>query len=215
MKYIGQFVLATALMALPGFAAAGAHGGLSGDTIHIAPANLRIHPTAMMGPGPMAFLGVHPDSNTGDLGPITANVDGSDGGSINCTSPSNLTCVTFEVTNNQIILTAGPQGVVWTPGAFNGLKFLDGSHDPHITSVTLDGMSTAGGAATDDSTFTSNSVFLNFGEGETWQAGQQAIFDLTFAPFGVPEPGTWGLMLLGVAGIGFAARRRAAEPAAV
>jgi hypothetical protein len=50
--------------------------------------------------------------------------------------------------------------------------------------------------------------------GETWTAGESAVYSFTLVNY-VPEPGTWALMLVGFAGIGFALRRRALRSAAL
>jgi len=42
-----------------------------------------------------------------------------------------------------------------------------------------------------------------------------AVFDVASSPSGVPEPGTWAMMLLGFGAMGVALRRKRAEPGVV
>ncbi|MCA1654376.1 MAG: FxDxF family PEP-CTERM protein [Sphingomonadales bacterium] len=56
-----------------------------------------------------------------------------------------------------------------------------------------------------------NSLIVN-GNAGTTQLGANASFSgvLSFAPGGVPEPGTWAMMLVGFGAVGFGMRRRSA-----
>ena len=112
----------------------------------------------------------------------------------------------YQVTGNQLIVTADPNGVYWTNANYNGLKFVDESGGPTITGLTLDGASTANGVAGAVASWTANSFEVNFA-GEQWGGGQQAIFDIQFGG-GVPEPASWGLMLAGFFGLGAMLRAR-------
>jgi hypothetical protein len=88
--------------------------------------------------------------------------------------------------------------MTFVPQTFNGLIFeqLDGSAFP--TLVGTQGI-TAGAINA-----TANKLFVNL-RGLQYQTGDQVM--LEFAS-GVPEPATWGTMLVGMAAIGFALRRR-------
>jgi hypothetical protein len=46
-------------------------------------------------------------------------------------------------------------------------------------------------------------------------SGLSAPHGLDFIPFAVPEPSTWAMMLLGFAGLGFAAKRTSRLRAAI
>ncbi len=59
-----------------------------------------------------------------------------------------------------------------------------------------------------DVTFTSDSVTINIDSGAFWSPGSSLSFDLVIQA--VPEPGTLGALLIGLAGLGAARRRRAA-----
>ena len=86
-------------------------------------------------------------------------------------------------------------------GSFNGLMFTDTSADPHIINVLLDPASAFFGTPS----WTSNSVSLNF-QGQFIPACGDAIFDITFAP--VPEPASFALLGLGLAGLGIIRRSK-------
>jgi hypothetical protein len=95
-------------------------------------------------------------------------------------------------------------GVPYDSHPFNGFTVSDVTRDPHISGVTLDSSTTAP-VSVSDASWTSSSVSVNF-QGQTWSAGQQAVFDVQFSA--IPEPGAWAMMLVGFGGLGAALRSR-------
>ena len=85
---------------------------------------------------------------------------------------------------------------------FNGWV-LQFSGVPKITSVTNDPTSQMDPISI---SFTDNTVELNF-SGQFRPSASTSVFDVTFAA-GVPEPGTWAMMLVGFGGLGAATRMR-------
>lgn len=120
----------------------------------------------------------------------------------------------FSISANQITLTS-TLNQPFLPSAFNGLEFTIVGSDPGITGVTLDGASTFTEAGI---SFTSNMVDINLGTGAGTFAtvGQQAIFDLSFAPSApgtppssvTPEPSSITLLGAGLLGTLGVVRRR-------
>jgi len=172
MKIVGIASAVTA-MALGCVSAAGTANAatLAGDTIHA----YYIYPTD--------------GSVYDDLGTFTAPGGGA------------IYVETYQVTGNQLIVTADSGGVDWLSATFNGLKFVDESGGPTITGLTLDGASNANGDGGAIASWTPHSFEVNL-QGEAWGPSQQAIFDIHFGAGGVPEPATWAMMLLGVGMIG-------------
>ena len=121
----------------------------------------------------------------------------------------------YSVSGNQVIITADPSGTSWVVATYNGLQFVDQSANPGITGLFLDPASNANGVSASDASFTSNSMSFNFA-GQSWGAGQSAIFDIGFGSAGpVPEPATWAMMLLGFGMAGFGLRSRRKAPVSV
>lgn len=106
-----------------------------------------------------------------------------------CTLPQNGT---LEVTGNQIIYTASV-ATTYAGGAFVGFV-LDFTGGPRIISVTQDPSSNFDIG----SSFTGNSVSMNFASVTSPFVGAQTILDVT----AVPEPASWMMMLTGFAGLG-------------
>ena len=114
----------------------------------------------------------------------------------------------YQFTGNQVILTdLDANGLL--NGPFTGFEFTDITKDPLITGVTLDPATNfSGGVAT----FTSNTLDFNFANISV-QAGDQAVYDLTFAPTPTsvtPEPSSFLLLGTGLLGAVGVVRRRVA-----
>lgn len=186
MNMLLKTVVAGAAVALAAMAAAcnADSATLVGDTIH-------------------AYVVYSVGSFVDDLGTVTAP-----GGEL--FGVVRLPCCyagSLQVTGDQLTVTAGPAGIIWLPAAFDGMQFVDESGGPTITGLTLDAASTANGVGSAIPSWTAHSFAVNF-QGEAWGEGQTAVFDIRFG--GVPEPATWVGLIVGVAMIGFAARRRRA-----
>ena len=122
--------------------------------------------------------------------------------------------ITVSVSTTQITISVDPS---FSWGYYPGLGGLDlvFSDYPAITSVTKDGASTAPVSNSDVAGLLPTEVQFDF-VGETWSAGHTvAIFDYTTQGPPIPEPAAWIMMLMGFAGIGAAARRRAATTASL
>jgi PEP-CTERM motif len=118
------------------------------------------------------------------------------------------TTVDFSANN---ILVNYPSG--WTlngSGTFDGWVFADLSAS-NIVGVSLDSTNLPGFTASDLS-FGPNFVRANTLGLGSWGPGTNISIDVTF---GVPEPSTWAMMLLGFAGIGFAGYRSSRKGRAV
>ena len=104
--------------------------------------------------------------------------------------------------------------------AFNGVQpTLTATVDGSTQNFLLDSTNQTAGAWTAlglDFVATSASTSITFGgvgglRGSTFYLGLDNVsLDLTSAPTAVPEPGTYALMLAGLAGVGFVARLRRA-----
>lgn len=123
----------------------------------------------------------------------------------------------YQLTANQVIFTANQGDVNWPLASFAGLGFVFENGLPAgIQGLTLNGASTASGASQSDASISDDALLFNFA-GQSWAMGQTAIFDIQFAPGldnGVPEPGTWSLMLLGFGAAGYSLRRQRKASAA-
>jgi len=119
----------------------------------------------------------------------------------------------YQVTGDQLIVTADATGVFWLPLPYNGLQFVDETAGgPVITGVTLNPASTAHDLGTSVASWTDHSFEVNL-HNEHWGPNETAIFDIRFAQpngggSGAPEPTTWAMMVAGFAGLGAALRRR-------
>ena len=96
------------------------------------------------------------------------------------------------------------------PGTFDGWVFTDYSKS-NIVEVSLAGTTVPGFTASDLS-FDSSHVYANTLGLGSWAAGSDISIDVEFS--GAPEPATWAMLILGVAGIGAVLRRRNAVLAA-
>ncbi len=121
-------------------------------------------------------------------------------------SPS-ATFVTFTGGDNAFAVVTGDQititfdtGAFYSSTTFNGYVITDTSAS-NITGAVLDGSSTLSPGVT----FTSDSVDINL-QGLAVGATDSIIVDVSFGA--VPEPATWGLMLVGFAAMGAALRSR-------
>lgn len=121
---------------------------------------------------------------------------------------SGTVLIAYSVDADQVSFTAVNYDFFFRQGPFNGFTFTDVTRNPHIDSVILDPASTSSATGADAS-FTGRTVSFNF-HGQSWTVGQTAIYDLGFGPSPVPEPGSWGMMLLGGVAAGAALRRRGA-----
>jgi hypothetical protein len=119
------------------------------------------------------------------------------------------------VNGNQLIYEA-TQFCCTAPPAFNGFEFqIAGA--PAIASVSVDPSTTLGPAKNNYPDgfllLGGNTVWMDL-NGLNGNADQRTVLDLTFASTEVPEPGTLGLVALGLAGIGALRRSRARSNAA-
>jgi hypothetical protein len=136
-----------------------------------------------------------------DLGTFPAPYDGT------LANHSGAVLIGYDVDGARISFSDIFSGAfVFSSAAFNGFTFSDASRDPDIVGVSLDAATTNPAVSAADATFNSDSVSFNF-QGETWNPGQPAIFDIAFGA-GVPEPGPWAVLLVGVGATGGALRRR-------
>jgi hypothetical protein len=113
---------------------------------------------------------------------------------------------TWGVTGNQVTFTAGSIGAgPFGAGAFNGLKFVDETQDPHITGITLDPGVTVDSASIPLVTFSSNQMFFNFAGEPHWFG--TITFNVAFGA-ATPVPPALPLFVTAVGGLGLLAWRR-------
>jgi hypothetical protein len=89
---------------------------------------------------------------------------------------------------------------------FNGWVLTDLSGSP-ITGVTVDGATTMPGFSASNLSFTANSITVNW-QGLSFDPTTVVQLDINGGGAAAPEPATFALIGLGVAGIAFARRRR-------
>jgi hypothetical protein len=112
----------------------------------------------------------------------------------------------INITNTQIIYTAA-FGTTYAPGSFDGFE-LTFTGAPTILSVSQD----AASGFDISSSFTGNSVFLNFNDSTSTYAGEKTILDVSTAAVKAPEidPASAASALLLLAGglVVFRSRRQ-------
>ena len=99
-------------------------------------------------------------------------------------------------------------GGFFAPNSFNGFVLSDVTNNlAAITGVTFLSGGFAGERPT--VTFDANNIFVNFANIIQGTAANTAYrYNVTFASGAVPEPATWGMMILGFGMIGAASRSR-------
>ncbi len=93
---------------------------------------------------------------------------------------------------------------------------IHGGAANYFTNLTLTGPDCVAACATVSANFTAGTITYNWSAGTDAGIPVGATFDLNFASWNndvsavtaVPEPSTWAMMLLGIAGLGFVASRR-------
>ncbi len=92
------------------------------------------------------------------------------------------------------------------PKTFDGVVLTDDA--VNITGISLNSTSTNIPYSVTDISFDSHNVEVNFPFPPFTALGAGATVSVDLTTSSIPEPSTWAMMLLGMAGLGFAARRR-------
>jgi hypothetical protein len=132
-------------------------------------------------------------------------------GSANLSTSSNLEPATFSVKSIaqnelQISYSYPGQGHSLSDPSFDGFTIAGPLGDSPIVAAFVDPNSTQPGLSNSTISFAANSVTVNLA-GDVFTASSVGLIDVQFAP-PVPEPSTWAMVLLGLAGVGLMAYRR-------
>ena len=147
-----------------------------------------------------------PNIGTNYAGPVNSVV----GAGLELTNFAGFVNIDFSDTNITVttIRNAGINAV-----AFDGLHFFDVfGAIPSFTSVTLNAATNYGGLTSSNISFDANNIYVNVAN-LPGLSGQVISLDVSAnSTPGVPEPATWGLVGLAIAGAGLLQTRRKGSP---
>ena len=121
------------------------------------------------------------------------------------TFPTGRINPTARISASNVLITFEGDGR-YNPAEFNGISLQNLSRSD-IAGFVLDPSSTVVGFDQSRLSFTSDSLLFNF-EGLRIQSTDQVSANVSFISSAVPEPASWGMMLLGLGVIGASFRRR-------
>lgn len=114
--------------------------------------------------------------------------------------------VTLDISGNTLLVNFF-RTATWSNFAFNGWILSDQMNSvDDITGVTINPATNLASFNSSNIVFTADSITVNWA-GLSWDPTTSLLLDVTFGS-GVPEPSTWGMMLLGFGGVGYSMRRR-------